>query len=65
MCWVLGWKYSNILIFREYKKARESFGKAIETLSVGKISPDKKGEVEAELKAALALVEGESEERPD
>ena len=56
-------KYYNILLFREYKKARESYGKAIETLSVGKISPDKKGEVEAELRAALALVEGESEER--
>ena len=49
---------------REYKKARESYEKAIETLSVGKISPDKKREVEAELKAALAKVEGESEERP-
>ena len=33
-------------------------------MSVGKISEDKKREVEAELKAALAVVEGESEERP-
>ena len=55
---------SNIPIFREYKKARESFEKAIETLCVGKISEDKKAEVEAELKAALAVVSGESEERP-
>lgn len=48
--------------FRKYQKARVSFEEAIKTLPVGKISDDKKREVEAELRLALEKLEGATDE---
>ena len=47
----------NISIFRKYQKARASLEEAIKSLSAGKISDDKKREVEAELRLALEKLE--------